>query len=170
MATIDGVDKDCAHILYRVNGHSLQPGISGMTMTTTPFRTSTAIRRALFAGTSLPRRTYWRRERERERDTRCFGIVSFSGHIKFLFSLTRCWQSHAAPCRWFFANISRGMHLVALRQPAEWFRSQSRINLRQPAEWSWSQKRIYLRQLIELSRYQSRVDILTFPCMLTQHW
>ena len=75
-----------------------------------------------------------------------------------------------SPCRWFFADISRGMHLVALHQPAEWSKSQSCLNLRQRAECSWSHKRIYLRQPIELFRCQSRVDILTLPCMLTRHW
>ena len=155
MATIDGVD-DCHQILYRVNVSSLQPGISGTTMTTTPPRTSTAMCRAWFAGISLPRRGMWRR------GTRC--------HVEFLLSLHRCWQTHVTPGRWFFADISRGMHVVALHQPAKWSKSQSCIYLHQHAEWSWIQNRTYLRQPIECSKCQSRVDILTLPCMLWQHY
>ena len=50
----------------------------------------------------------------------------------------------------FFADISRGMSLFALRQPAE---------------WSWSQNRIHVRQRIGWWKCQSRVDILTLPCI-----
>ena len=162
MATIDGVEKGCPQILYRVNGNSLQPGISGKTMTAMPSWTSTDIHRAWFARTSLPRRAIWIRGRHV-----AFELV---GQVDFLFSLPRCWQSHTTHGRWFFTDISRGIHLVAFHQPAEWFRSESRIYLHKPAEWSWSQKRIYLRQPTELSRCQSCVGILTLPCMLTQYW
>ena len=133
-------------------------------MTTTPSRTSTAIRRACFAGTSLTKRAIWRR-----RWHAISGLFHFVEQVEFLFSLPRCWQSHASQGRWFFTDISSGMDLVSLHQPEEWFRSQSRRNLCQPAEWFWSQKPICLRQPIELSRSQSRVDIMTLPCMPTRH-
>ena len=108
-------------------------------MTITPSGTSTAIRRAWFAGTAHPRRAIWRRWRHVASE-----FSHLVGQVEFLFSLPRCWQSHATPGRWFFADISRGKSLVALRQPAEWSRSQSRIYLRQPEEWSWSQSRIII--------------------------
>ena len=47
---------------------------------------------------------------------------------------------------------------------------ESNILICQRAEWPWSQNRIHLRQPIELSRRHSRVDMLTLPCMLAQHW
>ena len=149
MVTIDGVDKSCPQILYRVDGNSLQIGISATTMTTTQSRTSTAIRRAWSAGTSLQRRAFWRGGRHVASE-----LSRLEGQVDFLFSLPRCWQSHTTPGRWFFADVSRGMLLVALRNDAESSWSQSRIYLRQPAEWS---------------RFQSRIDILTLQCMLTQH-
>ena len=101
MATIDGIDKGCSQVLCRVKGNSPQPGISGTTITTTPSRTSTAIRRSWFSGTSLPRRVIWRRRRQVASE-----LSHFVGQVEFLLSLPRCWQSHAPPpipmiLRWY---------------------------------------------------------------------
>ena len=121
-------------------------------MTTTPSLTSNAICSAWSAGTSLPRRAIWRRGRRVASE-----LSHLVGQVEFVISLPRCWQSHATTGRWFFADISRGMPLVALRQPAKWSRSQSRTYLRQLAEWFRSQSRIYLRQPGEWSWSQNHI-------------
>ena len=91
MATIDDVDKGWPRILYRVNGSLLHPGISGTTMTTTHASpTSTAIRRAWFSGTSLPRRAIRRRGRHVASE-----LSHWVGQVEFLFLRPRCWQSRA---------------------------------------------------------------------------
>ena len=121
MATIDGVDKGCPRTLSRVNGNSVHSGISGTTITSTTSRTSCAIRWAWFTGTSLPRRTMWR---GRHVASELFHLAE---QVEFLFSLPRCPESQATPSRWFFADISCGMPVVALRQLAEWSTSQNRL-------------------------------------------
>ena len=93
---INCVDNRCYQIIYRVNDNSLQPGISRTSMTTMPSPTSTAICRAWFAGTSLPRRATWRRGRHVASE-----VSHLLGQVQFMFSLPRCWQSHVTPGRLF---------------------------------------------------------------------